>query len=238
MEPEPSGRVPCGVQEVARLVEADDYAAAFRVAEEIERVIPDDPTPRALWPRFSRTIAITTTPPGARVSTRGYADKNEAWRDLGVTPLAEVRVPLGMRRWRFAREGAAPVERALPVIGPIDVTVDGAQADTEVLVQGGAINSWITGIDPIERIQVPDYHIDKFEVTNRQFKAFVQAGGYRNREAWEHPFEVEGKGGEPSFRPSSRASRRSSSSPPALRRGPRSRKSIRSTSSRAFASPC
>jgi dienelactone hydrolase len=180
------------VQEVARLVEADDYTAAFRVAEEVEAHLPDDPALRELWPRFSRTISITTTPPGVRVLTRSYADKDEPWRDLGATPLSGVRVPIGLRRWRFERPGAVPVERAFPAGGPVSTALDHAVNDGEVFVQGGAINSWITGIDPIERIQVPDYRIDKFEVTNKQFKAFLAADGYRKREYWEHAFVIDG----------------------------------------------
>ena len=35
---------------------------------------------------------------------------------------------------------------------------------------------------------VDDFWIDRFEVTNRQFKAFVDAGGYRDRAYWREPF--------------------------------------------------
>ena len=180
------------IPEIARLADQDEYAAAFRVAEEIEPYLQDDPALRELWPRFSRTIAVTSTPAGARVSTRAYADSDDPWRDLGVGPLPAVRVPLGMRRWKFERDGAAPIEFALPVVGPLEVTLDPAADRSEVLVRGGGVNSWITGIDPIERIPLPDFHIDKFEVTNRQFKVFVQAGGYADRNHWDQPFVVNG----------------------------------------------
>ena len=33
-----------------------------------------------------------------------------------------------------------------------------------------------------------DFWIDRREVTNRQFAAFVDAGGYRNPAFWKHPF--------------------------------------------------
>ena len=35
--------------------------------------------------------------------------------------------------------------------------------------------------------------IDRFEVTNRAFKQFVDAGGYRDRAHWEHPFVKDGR---------------------------------------------
>ena len=38
---------------------------------------------------------------------------------------------------------------------------------------------------------VDDFWIDRFEVTNRQFKEFVDQGGYRRRDYWREPF-IEG----------------------------------------------
>ncbi len=140
-----------------------------------------------LWPRFSRTIDVTTKPGGARVSTRSYVDKGDAWRELGVSPITGVRVPLGLRRWKFDRDGAPSVELAIPVVGPLTITLEDGDA-SEVRVAGGSVRGWITGIDPIESVQLPDFRIGKYEVTNRQFKAFVQAGGYRNREYWDQAF--------------------------------------------------
>jgi dienelactone hydrolase len=42
-------------------------------------------------------------------------------------------------------------------------------------------------------VELPDYRIDKYEVTNRQFKQFVDAGGYRTREYWTEPFVKDGR---------------------------------------------
>jgi len=38
-----------------------------------------------------------------------------------------------------------------------------------------------------------DYWIDRFEITNRQFKAFVDQGGYRRRDYWREPFVEQGQ---------------------------------------------
>jgi len=35
--------------------------------------------------------------------------------------------------------------------------------------------------------------VDKFEVTNRQFKEFADAGGYQKRDYWKEPFVKDGK---------------------------------------------
>ena len=42
-------------------------------------------------------------------------------------------------------------------------------------------------------MSLPDYWIDRFEVTNRQFKAFVDAGGYRTRDYWKEPIAENGR---------------------------------------------
>ena len=41
--------------------------------------------------------------------------------------------------------------------------------------------------------RIPDFLIDRFEVTNRAFKQFVDAGGYRDRAHWEHPLVKDGR---------------------------------------------
>jgi dienelactone hydrolase len=42
-------------------------------------------------------------------------------------------------------------------------------------------------------VEVPDFWIDKYEVTNRQFKQFLDAGGYSNRDFWRAPFVKDGR---------------------------------------------
>ncbi len=42
-------------------------------------------------------------------------------------------------------------------------------------------------------VDVPGFSIDRHEVTNRQFQAFVEARGYQRREFWKHPFIKNGQ---------------------------------------------
>src|SRR5262249_49486726 len=49
---------------------------------------------------------------------------------------------------------------------------------------------------PTEESNAPaleDFLIDKYEVTNGRYKAFVDAGGYQRREFWRHPFVKDGR---------------------------------------------
>jgi formylglycine-generating enzyme required for sulfatase activity len=40
---------------------------------------------------------------------------------------------------------------------------------------------------------LPDYLLDKFEVTNREFKKFIDSGGYRNSNYWKQAFIKDGR---------------------------------------------
>ena len=42
-------------------------------------------------------------------------------------------------------------------------------------------------------MEVGGFWIDRFEVTNRQFQAFLDAGGYRDRRYWKQPILEQGK---------------------------------------------
>jgi eukaryotic-like serine/threonine-protein kinase len=41
--------------------------------------------------------------------------------------------------------------------------------------------------------ELPDFWIDRFEVTNREFKAFLDQGGYERRHYWREPFMERGR---------------------------------------------
>jgi formylglycine-generating enzyme required for sulfatase activity len=52
-----------------------------------------------------------------------------------------------------------------------------------VFVEGGSFALGVTN-----SVTLPDFWIDKFELSNREFKRFMDAGGYRNRAFWKEPF--------------------------------------------------
>ena len=62
-----------------------------------------------------------------------------------------------------------------------------------VFVPGGdyRLVSWSRPTD--RRVRLDDYFIDKYEVSNQQYKEFVNAGGYVKREFWKHPFVKDGR---------------------------------------------
>jgi cephalosporin-C deacetylase-like acetyl esterase len=61
-----------------------------------------------------------------------------------------------------------------------------------VRVSGNAYRENLYGINDLDALELEDYLIDRCEVTNRQFKAFVDQGGYRDRKYWKQSF-LDGK---------------------------------------------
>jgi dienelactone hydrolase len=179
------------VPRVAQLVEQGDYEAAFALAGEAARAVPDDPLLRRLTPLFTATFSVSTTPPDADVYVRSYNDTDGEWRLLGRSPLIDVNVARVPQRWRIEKAGFAPAERATTAqddnLGGrnIDVSLQTASPETNgmVFVPGGRSGRTVNLVSVVAENLQP-YFIDQYEVTNKAFKEFVDAGGYENPEYW------------------------------------------------------
>ncbi len=189
---------------IAQLVDAERFAEAFSLATRVQAVVPADPTLERLRPLLQRTPAIRSTPEGVSVAYRPYnAPESEAWTTLGVTPLTGAAVPTGFHRWRFTKDGFDPVEFARGAgapapAPPAEIVAELRPAAPEtagmVAVPGAPepFSVFLPGFETLTPVRMPEtYWVDRFEVTNQQFKAFVDAGGYQKREHWQEPF-VEG----------------------------------------------
>jgi serine/threonine protein kinase/dienelactone hydrolase len=190
------------IPQVQKHAEAGDWEAAYRLAKQAETTLAGDPELAALWPRFSWLIAIPSDPPGARVFRRPYSAADDAWEELGTTPIEAVRVPFGYSVVRLELAGHRPLVRAL------GFTVEGSQElmrleaftlDTPESLADGKVR---IPVRPPESamFDVPtpfrpsrDFFLGRYEVTNREYKQFVDAGGYQQRQFWEYPFVQDGK---------------------------------------------
>jgi len=186
------------IPEIAALVEAGDYPAAFTRAQGVRRVLPDDSLLKSLTPQFTAVYTVTSTPAGAEVFVRNYDALNGEWRRIGSTPLENVELPRHAMRWRFEKPGFHAVERANSVLafqsdggtllgmdtGKLDVTLQSADerpADMVYVPGGSTANS----LNRLPAAEVPPFLIDRHEVTNAEYKEFIDAGGYERRSWWE-----------------------------------------------------
>ena len=71
------------IPEIKKLVEAEDHAAAYVLARKAEKVIPNDPVLKEYIEKSSAVIDIETTPSGASVSYKPYADVEGKYIERG-----------------------------------------------------------------------------------------------------------------------------------------------------------
>jgi eukaryotic-like serine/threonine-protein kinase len=160
------------------------------LAPQAESVLPDDPQLEGLWNDVAFPATITSDPPGAEIAISRYADKDPAWHTVGQTPLKEVRVPAAMLRFRITKAGYDTLEAGITPVGPpivFALSPSNTAPPGMLLASGGPVTV------SNRTVVLDDYWIDRFEVTNRQFKTFVDAGGYRTRSYWAEPFVSGGR---------------------------------------------
>jgi eukaryotic-like serine/threonine-protein kinase len=178
------------IPRITQLIDDQQYASAFRLAREAQRYLPDDPFFKNLYRDNTEQVTIRTTPPGAEVQMADYKQSNGEWQSLGQSPLEKIRIPFGYFRWRTSKQGYETVEGAggpKPLIS-ISLPSQGSLPAGMVAVPGGSFQ-WADTAP----VQLDDYLIDKYEVTNREFKKFLDAGGYRKREYWKEPIAKDGR---------------------------------------------
>ena len=192
--------------QIGELIERGQPGEAYALAVQAERYIPADPTLARFWPDISWSDSIVTSPPGASVYRRNYNAPNAPWEFAGLSPILKGRFPAVDSSWKFALPGYTTLERATFPSGPIMVTLhkDG-QAPSgmvpveldQVFAEGDPLAQWgivgIAGFQGLPPVRLGKYWIDKFEVTNREFKRFVDQGGYRKQEYWKHEFRTDGR---------------------------------------------
>ena len=120
----------------------------------------------------------------------------DPWTRLGLSPLENIRIPRGLFRWKVEKKGFATIEDVASGWRSLSFKlepVEGAPPEM-VRVQGSAsFKLNMPGFENAGAVPLGDYRIDRYEVTNKEFKKFVDIGGYRKREYWKHRFEKDGR---------------------------------------------
>jgi formylglycine-generating enzyme required for sulfatase activity/dienelactone hydrolase len=189
------------IPQLLSLAESGYWEPAYVLARRVAAILPGDSLFNALRPKFARQARIHTEPPGAKVWRKAYGAPDSSWILLGRTPLDSVLLALtgggfgNANRLRIE----APGYRTLDLVGlafrdsVIKLDRDSAIPPEMVRVAGGQLDVFFPGFEHIKPIRLGDYLMDRYEVTNREFKRFVDSGGYRRRELWEHPFVHAGR---------------------------------------------
>jgi len=180
--------------QIAQLIDDGDVYGAFQLALRAEAHIPGDARLREMLSRITLPISVVTEPAGALVEVKGYATPDDPWQALGETPL-EQRIPYALMRWRISKAGYETFEGAPGGAGPLGLLMTGLPLQPEgtrppgmVWVMGGAVSR-----PDIPAVSMTEYWLDRLEVTNRQYRRFVDQGGYATRDYWMMPFVENGR---------------------------------------------
>ena len=188
--------------EIERLVLATelgsaDLPKAYKLATQAEKYISGDPALSGLLARCSGALNVRTEPPGAAVYVKEVSALNQEWQYLGTSPIEKTRVPFGSFWWKLEKQGYETVMAVAPTfridrssrqyLVPYDfyraLDPKGKIPPGMVRVQGGQTNAG----------QLSDFFVDRYEVTNKQYKEFVDSGGYRSHTYWKHVLVKDGR---------------------------------------------
>ena len=183
---------------INQLIEAgfENYAEAYKLAAEAEKYLPHDPKLSEFFSKIAVNSSIKTEPSGAKVYLKDYNAPESEWKYLGVSPIEKIRLPIGYFRWKMEKEG-------YETVSAVSTTFEFFETDFKsvklyvpknimrVLDKKGNIPSGMVRVKG--EGDIGDFFIDKYEVTNKQFKEFIDKGGYQKKEYWKQKFIKDGK---------------------------------------------
>jgi len=171
-----------------------DRPSALRAGREDH---PNDPRLAGLFSKCSLKISIRTEPAGARVYMKEYETPDNEWLLPGRVAAGEGPAAGRHLRWKLEKEGFETV------------LATASTWKTDIRNSGGIIplrsreNARSIGKHPrrhgagdgaeTEVGRLDDFFIDRCEVTNRQFRKFVDAAVTRTRNSGSYKFFRDGK---------------------------------------------
>lgn len=208
------------IERVNELARSEKHFAAYDLAVQIENILPadgggggGDARLAELMPVISDRLSVESEPAGAQVFLKRFVrDENGKFPErqlVGTTPLKDLRIARGQYVLQIEKKGYAPFERTIsgmiPSIGgsfinspPIEVKAalleSGKAFARMVFVPASGEYSLVNWSRPTQNTaRLDGFFIDKYEVSNREFKEFIAAGGYLKREFWKYPFIKNGR---------------------------------------------
>ena len=186
-----------GQRQLARataLVDSARYVEAYEAFEQAEQALPGDSAVARLGAKVADIIAVTSEPAGAEVYAQRFGAPPDDSLELGQTPVSPRRLPRGDYRVRIEKDGFLPVVTPARVYGtrmqlngfrtpdPLTIAVRLVPADSTnagmVFVPGGSYSLAGSYMPVGVTARLDDYFIDRYEVSNAQYRAFVAKGSY------------------------------------------------------------
>ncbi len=198
-------------KQLDEMVLARNYFAAYDLAKGYQNELKNDSTFNQLSLFIYDTLSVTTEPEGAKIFLKRF-DPSGQNSDIkgeyfGVTPTKYLMIARGDYLVTLEKDGYSTIQRiasSYPIIKeyPVPrrgvnisaVMVKANQIDSNMVFVPGdnyKIVSW--SLYDLPSVKLNDFHIDKYEVSNKDYKEFILAGGYLKKEFWKHSFIKDGK---------------------------------------------
>lgn len=194
------------LQKIEQLAATEKYFEAYDLAVQVEQVLPNDANLVKLLPTISDTLSVSSNENGAKVYLKRYNAKERQL--VGETPLNELRIARGHYVLQVEKDGFETFERTIsgiiPSVGGSFIASPPLNIEAKLFAKGkiparmvyvsGGEYSLVNWSRPTEKkVNLDEFFIDKFEVTNAEYKEFITAGGYVRKELWKIPFVKDGQ---------------------------------------------
>ena len=177
-----------GVLAVQQAVEERNPSLAFMKANQIKDTLFRDPFFQQIWESVSAAISCSDLPSDTIFELQVSEDGNTRWEFLGKTPFVHLPVPKGRVQLRLShpeyvtREINLKLPEEFDIVQPRLFEAKKSEERGMVLIPSSI---FLEGPIDMELEVNSDFWIDQQEVTNHQFKKFIDEGGYLNESHWE-----------------------------------------------------
>ncbi len=180
--------------EIARLVEKEDDYHAFLLARQAQPHLPGNAALQRFWIDHTFPLTVETNPPGAERPDEALPRGGRALGAARPDPLQGAA--------RSSREPApAHREGGVRARSRSSRTSAGACASvasrstrrTRLRRGWSGSRGGSTNTRSLPSVELGDFWLDRYEVTNRQYKEFVDQGAYRSPAHWKEPFVKGGR---------------------------------------------
>ena len=172
--------------EIEQLINKANIADAIKLVQKAGKYISKEPKFQELSTFVTSKLTFLTDPPGADVYIKEYSDIDGKWGKIGRTPIDSAKIP-GSSYWQASsiyllKNVKSGYETIFAVISTSDDSLH------RKLFKQGTIPSDMVYVEGQN-----GFFIDRYEVTNKQYKEFIDKGGYSNPDYWKNEFKKDGK---------------------------------------------
>jgi eukaryotic-like serine/threonine-protein kinase len=171
---------------------------AFEMAAGLQKIIPGDSNLLNLWQKITTTVSLQTQPSGADVYWKDYYEPESTWKYLGQSPVQDARIPQGSLLFKIEKQGFQTILYAGDFVWsslPNNLKLDsiGRLPEKMTRIPSAKTSMLIVGLEQYGGVEVGEFLVDQYEVTNKEYKIFVDSGGYSNKNYWNYPIYINGR---------------------------------------------